>query len=464
MSTSAAPTAVARKRNARTAATSGFFGTTLEYYDFFVYATATALFFGRLFFPDPSLGTLLALGSFAVAYVARPFGAVMWGHLGDRFGRKKILIAILLTMGIATFLVGCVPSYAAIGPAAPVILVLLRVVQGLSAGGEQAGSALLALEHAPDDKRAFYTSWTQSGTQFGNFLASVVFLPLIAFLPDDAMLAWGWRIPFWVSAAVIALTFVLRRRLAEPDAFQELKREGLVTEVPLVEVLRDHWRTVLRVAVAAFCVAPAPLVYVFGLAYATNGIGLSESRMVVLVAGSSIALVAAQPLFAMLSDRIGRKPVFVTGTVGCAALIPVWLGAVHAGNWTLIYLAGFAVMGVFMSMVGGVIMATFLEMFPAHIRFTGAAVSFMLGIVGTGFLPAIAQSFVQNDPDNWPPIAWLSAAILIAAGVAVLTGPENYRVPTGELGLTRGRGTVPTTGGPATPEVPARPVGERPPA
>jgi MFS family permease len=464
MSASAAPTAVARKRNARTAAASGFFGTTLEFYDFFVYGTAAALFFGQLFFPDPSLGTLLALSSLGVAYIARPFGAVVWGHLGDRFGRKKILLAILLTMGIATFLVGCIPSYAAIGPAAPVILVLLRAIQGLSAGGEQAGSALLALEHAPDDKRAFYTSWTQSGAQFGNFLASLVFLPLIAFLPDDAMLAWGWRIPFWVSAVVIALTFVLRRRLAEPETYQELKREGLVTEVPLAEVLRGHWRAVLRVAVAGFCIAPAPLVYVFGLAYATNGIGLSQSSMLVLVAGSSLALVATQPLFAMLSDRIGRKPVFVTGAVGCAALTPVWLGAVHAGDWTLIYLAGFAVMGIFMSMTAGVLLATFLEMFPAHIRFTGGAVSYMLGIVGTGFLPAIAQAFVQNDPDNWPPIAWLFAAIMIAAGAAVLTGPENYRVPTGELGLSRASATVQPTGGPATPEVPATPVGERPPA
>jgi MFS family permease len=389
---------------------------------------------------------------------------VLWGHLGDRFGRKKILIAILLSMGMATFLVGCIPSYAAIGPAAPVILVLLRVIQGLSAGGEQAGSALLALEHAPDRKRAFYTSWTQSGSQFGNFLASVVFLPLTAFLSDEAMLGWGWRIPFWVSAVVVALTFVLRRRLAEPETYRELKQEGLVTKIPLAEVLHGHWRTMLRVAVAGLCIAPAPLVYVFGLAYATNGIGLSQSSMLVLIAGGSLALVATQPLFAMLSDRIGRKPVFVTGAVGGAALTPVWLGAVHAGNWMLIYLAGFAILGVFMSMATSVLLATFLEMFPAHIRFTGAAVSYMLGIVGTGFLPAIAQSFVQNDVDNWPPIAWLFAAIMIAAGVAVLTGPENYRVATGELGLARATGTVPTTSGPATPEVPATPTGEHPPA
>ncbi|WKX13302.1 MFS transporter [Streptomyces sp. NL15-2K] len=453
MSTSAAPAAVAQKRNARTAATSGFFGTALEYYDFFLYATAASLFFGRLFFPHPAQGTLLALSSLGVAYVARPFGAVLWGHLGDRFGRKKIMIAILLTMGIATFLVGCIPSYATIGPAAPVILVLLRVLQGLSAGGEQAGSALLAFEHAPEGKRAFYTSWTHSGTQFGNFLASVVFLPLTAFLPDDAMLAWGWRIPFWLSALVIAFTFVLRRRLAEPETYQELKQEGPVTKVPLVEVLRGHWRAVLRVAVAGLCLAPTPLVYVFGLSYATTGIGLSRSPMLGLIAGASLTLIATQPLFAMLSDRMGRKPVFVTGAVGCAALTPVWLHAVHTGNWTLIYLAGFAIMGVFFAMQSGVVLATFLEMFPTHIRFTGMAVSFMLGVVGTGFLPAIAQSFVQNDPNNWPPVAWLFVAIILAAGVAVLTGPENHRVPTGELGLTRARRTVPTTGDAATPEV-----------
>lgn len=443
MGTTAAPTAVAQKRNVRTAAASGFFGTTLEYYDFLIYGTAAALFFGKVFFPDPSLGTLLALGTFGVAYVARPFGAVVWGHFGDRFGRKKILLAILLTMGVATFLVGCIPSYTAIGAAAPVILVVLRVIQGLSAGGEQTGSALIAFEHAPDRKRAFYTSWTQSGSQFGTFVASVVFLSLTALLSKDAMLTWGWRVPFWVSALIIAMTFVLRRKLVEPKVSKQPGQEAATAKVPLIEVFRDHWRAVLRIVVGGLCISPAGLVYVFGLSYGTNVIGLNRPLMLILVAGSAFGMGVTIPFFAILSDRIGRRPVFLVGLVGCVALIPVWLGAVHAGNWTVIFLAGFALMDIFLAMPTAILLGAFLEMFPSHIRFSGMAIGFMLGIVLTGLLPAIAQSFVQGDPGNWGQVAWLFVGLLIAAGVAVLTGPETYRVPTRELGLGRAERSAP---------------------
>jgi MFS family permease len=430
-------TTVDQTRNARTAAASGFFGTTLEYYDFVIYGTAAALFFGPVFFPDRSLGTLLALGTFGVAYVARPFGALVWGHVGDRIGRKNALLAILLAMGVATFLVGCLPGYSSIGVAAPILLVVLRVVQGISAGGEQAGSALLALEHAPDDRRGFYTSWTLGGSNFGNFLASIVFLPLTAFLPEPVMLSIGWRIPFWISAVVVLVTFVLRRKLAEPQIRRQLTAEGLATRVPVVEVFRHHWRAVLRVVVGSICISLNSLFAIFGLSYATTAIKLDRSSMLLLIAAVSLVTIGTQPLFAILSDRIGRKPVFLTGLAGCAVLMPVWLGAVHAGNWLLIFAAGFVMMCGFWAMVSGILVGTFLEMFPAHIRFTGMAVSNMLGIVVAGFMPTIAQSFVQNDPGNWAPIAWLAAAVAVVAGIAILAGPETHRVPTAELGLPR---------------------------
>jgi MFS family permease len=444
MSTTEMPDATQTRSRARTAAMSGFFGTTLEYYDFLIYGTAAALYFGPVFFPDSDSDTLLALGSVGVAYVARPLGAIVWGHLGDRIGRTRILLVILLTMGVATFLVGCIPSADVIGPAAPVILISLRLVQGLSAGGEQAGSALLALEHAPDDRRGLLTSWTQAGSQLGNFLAFVVYLPLTALLPASAMSSWGWRIPFWLSAVVVLVTFVLRRRLAEPVVRQQLQREGLARKVPLAEVLRHHRPAVLRIIGASGCIAPAGLVYIFGLAHGSQTLGLSKSALLNLVAIASLVMIVTQPLFGLLSDRIGRKPVFLVGLFGSAVTVPLWLQALDAGSWWGIYTYGLLLMGGFVAMTSGVLLVTFLEMFPAGIRFTGMAVSFTTGIVLTGFIPAIAQSLVEDDPGGWTSIAWLFAATMAVAAVAVASTPETARVPTAELGLSRSRRTAPS--------------------
>lgn len=425
-----------KRRRARTAALSGFFGTTLEYYDFLIYGTAAALYFGPVFFPDNSSATLIALGSIGVAYAARPLGAVIWGHLGDRIGRKDVLLYILFTMGVATLLVGCIPGADSIGVAAPIILIALRLVQGVSAGGEQAGSALLALEHSPDDRRGFYTSWTQAGSQFGNFLAFLVFVPLAAILPESEMMSWGWRIPFWASAIVVLVAFFLRRRLAEPEVRQQLEREGMAARIPLAAVLRNHGSAVVRIVLGSVCIAPAGLVYIFGLAYGTK-MGLERAGLLNLVAVASLIMIVTQPLFGLLSDRIGRKPVFITGVTGSAIVIPFWLSALHAGNWILVYTLGLLLMAVFVAMSSGILLATFLEMFPADIRFSGMAVSFTVGIVITGFIPAIAQSLVQGNPDNWTSIAWLFAGMMAISAIAIATAPETFRTPTALLGLRK---------------------------
>jgi MFS family permease len=316
---------------------------------------------------------------------------------------------------------------------------VLRIVQGVSAGGEQAGSALLALEHAPDDRRGFYASWTQGGSQLGNFLAFAVFVPLAAALPEAAMSSWGWRVPFWASAVVVLVTFFLRRRLSEPVVRQQLEREGLARRVPLLAVLLDHRAEVIRIVLASVCIAPAGLVYIFGLSYGTTVVGLDKTGLLDLVSVTSLLMVVAQPLFGMLSDQIGRKPVFLVGVGGTALTVPLYLNALHNGNWLQIYVFGLLLLGVFVSMTAGIVLATFLEMFPADIRFSGMAVSFTTGIVVTGFIPAITQSMIQGNPGNLAPIAWFFVGIMIVSGVAIASAPETAHVPTGELGMTRRR-------------------------
>ncbi|MEV6898469.1 MFS transporter [Amycolatopsis sp. NPDC051372] len=418
------------------AALAAWIGSALEYYDFFIYGTAAALVFGKIFFPasSPAAGTLLALSTFGVGYVTRPLGALLLGHLGDRFGRKRVLIATLLLMGLSTVLVGCLPSYEAIGVASPVLLVVLRLLQGLSAGGEQASANSMSLEHAPEHRRAYYTSFTLSGTQAGQIVATAVFLPVAA-LPQDALLSWGWRVPFWLSAVMVAVGYFIRRSVEETPVFREEVAAGEVVRLPLAVLLRDHWADVLRVIVAALIASVSTIFTVYALSYAVNTVGLSKTPMLWVGVLANVAAVISIPLWAKLSDRKGRKKIFIAGSLGCAVLIFGYLGAIAAGSYLWIFVLGIGMFGIVYTATSAIWPSFYGEMFPARVRLSGTAIGTQIGFAISGFLPSVAAAVAGDGRGAWLGVAIFTAGLCVVNAIAVATGRETYRVPTALLGL-----------------------------
>ncbi|QUQ72095.1 MFS transporter [Kutzneria sp. CA-103260] len=426
----------------RKAALAAWIGSALEYYDFFIYGTAAALVFNKVFFPAyaSATGTLLALATFGVGYLARPVGAVILGHIGDRFGRKRVLVFTLLLMGITTFCVGCLPTYGQVGLLAPVLLVVLRLLQGLSAAGEQAGANSMSLEHAPEHRRAFFTSFTLSGTQAGQILATAIFLPVAA-LPQEQLLAWGWRLPFWGSALVVIVGLVVRRTLAETPVFQRIE----VAKLPIAVLFRDHWTDVLRVVVAATIASVSTIFTVYALSYAVNTIGLASSSMLWVGVLANVVALVAIPLLAGLADRVGRKPVFVAGCVGCGVLIFPYLWSISIGSYPLVFAVGILLFGVVYSGVNGVWPALYGEMFSAKVRLSGMAIGTQIGFAIAGFAPSVVAA-IGTAKQDWLGVAIFTAGVCLVAAAAAASAPETHRVPTSELGFRRR--TEPMTGSP----------------
>jgi MFS family permease len=433
------------RRTPGKAALAAWFGSALEYYDFAIYGTAAALVFPDIFFPEgnDTTNTVAAFATFGVAYVARPIGSFVMGHIGDRLGRKQVMIGTILLMGISTFLVGCLPTYHQIGVLAPILLVALRLLQGLSAAGEQAGANSMSFEHAPDDRRGFFTSFTLSGTQGGQILAPAVFLPLAAVLSDAQLQSWGWRIPFWISAVVVLIGLAIRRRLDETPEFRAERAGESVPQTPLAVLFRDHWRGVLRVFFAAFIATVNTMFAVFALNLATSDdfeVGISKTTMLWLAIIANIVAIAVIPLWAQLSDRIGRKPVFVTGVIGSGILVVPFLGAIAHGQATLMFVLGVLLAGFVYSMPNAVWPATYAEYFPTRVRLSGMAVGTQFGFALAGFTPTIASALMGSDLGHWTYVAAFTAAACAISAIAVLTGPRaTHRVPTAELGRPASR-------------------------
>ena len=429
-------------RTPRKAAIAAWSGSALEYYDFAIYGTAAALVFPDVFFPagNDTAATLGAFATFGVAYVARPVGSFLMGHVGDRLGRKKVLIATLLLMGVSTFLVGCLPTYGQVGLLAPTLLVLLRILQGLSAAGEQAGANSMSFEHAPDNRRGFFTSFTLSGTQGGQVLAPAVFLPLAAVLPDEALLSWGWRVPFWLSAVMVVVGFIIRRTLDETPEFQAEADRSEVPKAPLGVLFRSHWQGVVRVFFAAFIATVNTMFAVFALEFATSDdVGMSDTWMLWVAIVANVVAVAVIPLWAKLSDRVGRKSVFVTGVIGSGLLVFPFLGAIAAANEIMTMVVGVLLAGFIYSMPNAVWPATYAEYFPTGVRLSGMAIGTQFGFALAGFTPTIAGALLGGDAGNWYKVALFTAGACLLSAVAVLSGPrDTHRVPTPALGAGAG--------------------------
>ncbi|MFF8943037.1 MFS transporter [Streptomyces sp. NPDC014864] len=423
------------------AAAAAWIGSALEYYDFFIYGSAAALIFPKVFFDasDPATATLLSLATFGVAYAARPVGAFFLGHFGDRLGRKKIMVFTLILMGVSTFLIGCLPTRAQVGGAAPVLLVLCRVLQGISAAGEQASASSMSLEHAPPDRRGFFTSFTLSGTQGGQLIATLVFIPVAA-LPEDQLLSWGWRLPFWLSIAVAVVGYLIRRRLAETPAFaQQAAVEG-VARLPLAVLLREHWADVLRVVAGALVASVSTIFTVWALAYATSdAVGMSRSSMLWVGALANVVALGAIPLWAMLSDRIGRRPVYLIGAAGSAVTMFLYLWAISTGSYPLTLVLGIVAFGVVYSAANGVWPSFYGEMFSTRVRLSGMAIGTQIGFAVAGFAVTFAAEIAGPGGTDWSSVALFTAALCVPPVIAALSARETHRVPTELLGERTGR-------------------------
>jgi MFS transporter, MHS family, shikimate and dehydroshikimate transport protein len=435
-----AGTTAARKSSIRMVALASLVGTTIEWYDFFLYGTAAALVFNRLFFPtfDPLTGTLAAFGTYAVGFIARPIGGIVFGHFGDRIGRKSMLVLTLVIMGVSTFLIGLLPTYAQIGPWSAVALVLLRVAQGFGVGGEWGGAVLMAVEHAPKGSRGFYGSWPQTGVPMGLLLSTGVFA-LVSRMPQEAFFSWGWRIPFLISVVLVGVGFVIRLRIMETPAFTRIKETRSEVRQPILEVLRRYPKEVLLAMGARIAENGSFYVYsVFLLLYATQKVQMGRSVVLegILIA-SALELIVI-PLLGALSDRVGRRPVYLFGAVFTALFAYPLFWLLDTGSTPLVW-AGIVVAFLFSHAPMYAPQAAFLsELFGSHVRYSGASLGSQLAsVLAGGLSPFIATELLRRYGGGGP-VALYVIGMAVVTIISVVAARETVQEDIEELAKFRG--------------------------
>jgi len=405
-------------------------GSALEWYDFFIYGTAAALVFGPLFFPksDRLTGTLLAFATFGVGFLARPFGGLFFGHLGDRYGRKPVLVATLLLVGTGTTLIGLLPTYAAAGTWAPVLLVLMRLIQGFGAGAEYGGAVVLLVEHAPPGRRGLWGSIAPMAVGIGNLLAAGAFA-LVSLLPQDAFMAWGWRLPFLASFILVLGGLFVRLRVTETPVFRDAVARQQPERIPVLEVLRRQPRNFFVLLGARLAENGLGYLFpVFGLSYVTATLGMPRSQALEALMLSFLVQLLSVPLFSALSDRIGRRPVYILGALLGIVLAFPFFTLLHTRNWWLLLLAMVLTNGVVVGAVFGPQAAYFAELFGPKRRYSGFAFARELGsIIAGGPAPFLATAMVAAAGGGTWPVSLYIIVLAAVTAFAVWIGPETFR-------------------------------------
>jgi metabolite-proton symporter len=405
-------------------------GTSLEWYDFFIYGTAAALVFNQIFFPsfDPLVGTLLAFTTYAVGFVARPLGGVVFGHYGDKLGRKNVLVVTLLIMGIATFLIGLLPTYGSIGVWAPILLVALRFLQGLGLGGEWGGAVLMTLESGSAHRRGLNASWPQVGVPIGLLLANGVLSLMGAVTSESGFVDWGWRVPFLLSGVLVIVGLWIRLTIAESPLFREVQEHDAEVKAPIVDVLRRYPSRVLLAIGARIGVDVAFYTFIlFVTTYVVTYLGLPNSYALNAVLIAAAVQVVLIPSFGVLSDRFGRRPVYLFGAVGAAIWVFVFFALLDTGRFILITVATVIALVFHAAMYGP--QASFIaEMFPTRVRYTGASMGYQLaGILGGALAPIISVALLDRY-DTSVAVSLYVVGVLVLTAVCVFLAPETSRI------------------------------------